>query len=119
MRIDRKSPPRRFRVGRDAAVEMSDCGTIRLEPDEQVTFVTPDGAEYDVARKEWGFYATPSLEGRLPEHGLRPLLVRNAAGRSYVLLVERGREAALRRYLEAEAMRILRWLDEDPEADGA
>ncbi|MBP5855601.1 hypothetical protein KAJ83_01160 [Marivibrio halodurans] len=115
MEIDRKNPPRRFTVGREGGITIADCAAIALSPDEQVTFTTPAGGEYDVARKAWGFYATPSLNGRLPAHGLRPALCVNAVGRLYLLLREDGREGAFEAYLEAEGMRVLVWLD-DPEA---
>ncbi|MCR9221866.1 MAG: hypothetical protein NXI21_16700 [Alphaproteobacteria bacterium] len=116
MDLTRIDPPRRFRVGRDGAIELSECARIALQPDEQVTFTTPAGGEYDVARKDWGFYATPSLNGRLPAHGLRPALCANAAGQLYLLLVETGCEEAFHAYLDGEAMRVLLWLD-GPEAE--
>ena len=116
MKIDRIDPPRRFAVGRDNAITMADCARIDLAADEQVTFTTAAGAEYDVARKSWGFYATPSLNGRLPAHGLRPALCANRAGGRYVLLVERGHEADFRAYLAAEGLEVLAWLDEDDPA---
>ena len=105
-------PPRVFRVGA-APIAMADCGRVALAPDEQVTFVTPGGAEYDVARKSWGFYATPSLNRRLPHRGLRPALVVSPAGAAYVLLVERGHEDDFERYLAVEGHRRLAWLDDD------
>lgn len=111
MKIDHKTPPRRFTVGRARDIEIADCAAIALAPDEQVTFTTPAGGEYDVARKSWGFYATPSLNGRLPAHGLRPALCANAAGQCYLLLVETGAEADFQAYLAAEAMRVVLWLD--------
>lgn len=114
MRFDMKDPPRRFPVGVDGTIEIRDCGTLSLEPDEQVTFVTEEGAEYDLARKDWGFYATPSLNGRLEGFGLRGVLIQNrGSGRYFLLLVERGREAAFHAYLEAENLRIVHWLDSD------
>src|SRR5438105_15753607 len=70
-------PPRAFQVGRTEKIWIRDCAHISLEPDEQVTFLTGEGAEYDVARKDWGFYATPSLNSRLARFGLRGVLVRN------------------------------------------
>jgi hypothetical protein len=92
--------------------EMSDCGALSLEPDEQVTFVTADGGEYDVARKEWGFYATPSLNGRLSRFGLRAVLVRNRlTDRYFVLLVDRGREPEFADYLARESCDVVTWLD--------
>ena len=68
-------PPRRFSAGE---VTISHVADLDLEPDEQVTFVSGTGTEYDVARKDWGYYATPSLNGRLAEHGLRAALAVNA-----------------------------------------
>src|SRR5215468_6532083 len=99
MRFEEKSPPRSFTVGNTVKFDMLDCGTLALAADEQVTLVTESGAEYDVARKEWGFYATPSLNGRLPSFGLRAVLIRNTlTGRYFLLLVERGRESAFAAY---------------------
>jgi hypothetical protein len=116
MKIDHIEPPREFTVG---DVTISHAANVRLEPDEQVTFTTPAGAEYDVARKSWGFYATPSLNGRLPAHGLRPALAANAEGRVYLLLVEAGSEADFESYLEEESMRVVAWLDTDEAVDAA
>lgn len=117
MEFTQKTPPRRFRVGADGAIEMADCGSLALAPDEQVTFTTPAGGEFDVARKAWGFYATPSLNGRLPAHGLKPALCRNPAGQLYLLLVETGQEAAFERYLAEQEMEVLCWLDAPDAAD--
>jgi hypothetical protein len=112
MRFAEKLPPRRFAVGNSDKIEIRDCGTLALESDEQVTLVTESGAEYDVARKEWGFYATPSLNGRLESFGLRGVLIRNMlTGRYFVLLVERGREDAFNAYMARESLEIVAWLD--------
>jgi hypothetical protein len=107
-----KDPPRAFLVGNADKFEMRDCGTVRLEADEQVTFATTRGAEYDVARKSWGFYATPSLNGRLVQFGLRAVLVKNrGTGRFFVLLVESGEEALFERYCSVENLAVVIWLD--------
>jgi hypothetical protein len=112
MKFAQKSPPRRFAVGNADKSEMLDCGTLVLEPDEQVTLVTESGAEYDVARKDWGFYATPSLNGRLESFGLRGVLIRNVlTGRYFVLLVERGREDTFNAYMARESLEVVAWLD--------
>ena len=111
MKIDLKNPPRSYEVGRTVKLQMKDCGTVRLEPDEQLTFTTEAGAEYDLARKDWGFYATPSLNGRLQQFGLRTVLVKNMIGRFFVLLVENGKEALFNKYVEVEELRIIVWLD--------
>ena len=112
MKFAAKDPPRRFTVGNSVKIEMRDCASVFLSPDEQVTFVTDAGAELDVARKDWGFYATPSLNGRLQGFGLRAVLIRNMlTDRYFVLLVEQGREPAFDAYLEQERCEIVAWLD--------
>ncbi len=112
MRFNPKQPPRLFQVGNAVKFNMKDCGRIELEQDEQLTFGTPAGAEYDVARKEWGFYATPSLNGRLEQFGLRAVLIRNrGTDRYFLLLVESGKEALFDAYCLQENLAIVAWLD--------
>lgn len=119
MKFAPKDPPRRFKVGNAVEFEMKDCGSLALENNEQVTFTTESGAEYDVARKDWGFYATPSLNGRLEQFGLRGVLIKNrATGRYFVLLVEKGRESLFDAYREQENLSVIAWLDSTTALDG-
>jgi hypothetical protein len=120
VRVDRNEPPRTFRVGRDGQIEIRHSANVELDSDEQVTFVTPSGTEFDVVRKDWGYYATPSLNGRLSEHGLRAVLVRNPdTGRLYVLLVERGHEASFQAYVDDDGLTVICWLDDDEAVERA
>ena len=107
------NPPREFEVGFDKQIRIKDCANINLEPNEQVTFETETGVEYDVTRKSWGFYATPSLNGRLQRFGLRGVLVRNRISQYFVLLVEQGHEIEFASYLKSERLKIISWLDSD------
>jgi hypothetical protein len=111
MKFEPKNPPREFEVGYDVKGVIRDCGSMRLAADEQITFLTEDGGEYDLTRKEWGFYATPSLNGRLAGFHLRAVLVKNRVDRFFVLLVERGKEEAFDRYVRQEPLKIVAWLD--------
>ncbi len=112
MELEQVKPPRRFRVGLRRQIELSDCARVRLAPNEQITFVTDDGREHDFAAKEWGFYATPSVNGRLKEQGLRTALVRNSAGRHYVMVVIESRMDAFHEYLRQEEQTVVEWLDQ-------
>ncbi|MGI8727658.1 MAG: hypothetical protein ACR2K6_08285 [Solirubrobacterales bacterium] len=112
MKLQPTNPPRTFEVGR-RPVTISDSGTLELDPDEQITLTTPDGGEYDVARKSFGFYATPSLNDRLPRFGLRPALVRNADASYYLLLVESSRMDEFEAYCGEEAQELVGWLDDE------
>ena len=70
-------------------------------------------AEYDVVRKSWGYYATPSLNGRLQAFGLRGVLVKSLDAKFYILLVEKGKEHCFLCYLDVEKLTIVCWLDDD------
>lgn len=111
MKFQPVDPPRVFEVGFGRPIEMADCAHVELADDEQVTFFTPSGAEYDLARKSWGFYATPSLNGRLERFGLRGVLVKNQIGQYFVMIVEKGCEADFERYLESEKLVVVTWMD--------
>lgn len=115
MNIYPQIPARNFKVGKpENKVVMKDCGKIILEPDEQITFKTETGAEYDLARKDWGFYSTPSLNGRLSSFGLRGVLIKNReTARFFVLLVEKGKEALFDKYCKLENLAVISWLDCD------
>ncbi|MBK9292976.1 MAG: hypothetical protein IPM57_00770 [Oligoflexia bacterium] len=111
MDIKTINPPRIFEVGFEHKIKMSDCAKIKLNTNEQVTFLTDTNGEYDVAKKDWGFYATPSLNGRLAQFKLRPALVKNGENRFFILLVEQGKENLFYSYIEVENMQIVSWLD--------
>lgn len=111
MEFRQNMPPREFEVGFDKKGLIYDCGSVKLAQDEQLTFVTEDGKEYDVTRKNWGFYATPSMNGRLAGFGLRAVLVKNRVNRFFVLLVESGKEHLFEQYVREEPLVIVSWLD--------
>ena len=112
MKVTLQNPVRRFEVGCfEKKTIMSDCGTIALSSDELVTFVTDTGAEYDVSRKPWGYFATPSLGNRLCDFRLRAVMTVNHLGKYSILLVEEGYEEQFYSYLHEEQMNVVAWLD--------
>jgi SAM-dependent methyltransferase len=106
-------PPRVFQVGRNRHIEISHVADVSLEPDEQITFKTKSDTEYDVVRKDWGYYATPSTNGRLAAHNLNAALVVNTSGKLYVMLVEQGHESDFQAYCDAEKQTLVSWLNTD------
>jgi hypothetical protein len=109
-------PPRKFEVtGAGIKLDLSDCGSIELKPDEQVTFTTDSGGQYDVTKKSWGFYATPSINGRLKSFGLRGALVVSKFGKIFLMLVEAGKESEFFTYINSDLQNFICWLDDDQE----
>jgi hypothetical protein len=118
MRIEPVEPPRGFGVGHRGG-RLRHVADGWLEPDEVLTLRTESGTEVDVTRKSWGYYGSPSLNGRLRERGLRAALAvgvprdGETARRMYLLYVEDGRESDFEEYVAAENMEVVAWLDSD------
>ena len=99
-------------------IAISHVADIELESDEMVTFTGTGGHEYDVVRKSWGYYATPSVDRRLRSFGLRAGLMRNIDTRHcFVVLVHEDQLDDWRRYMDAERQELIVWLDEMTESD--
>lgn len=113
MKINPVEPARVFHVGLSGDIALRHCADIYLDPDEMVTFRTQSGTEHDVTRKDWGYYATSSVNSRLRTRGMRAALVRNKTGRTFVVLVEAGREDLFVDYLSEERQVLELWLDDD------
>ncbi len=114
MKLELKDPPRIFDVGVDGGIKIKDMGDVHLAPNEQLTFVTDAGANFDFVRKNWGFYATPSINGRLVQEGFKTALVENEGGRIYVMVIEEIMMLHFEEYCRIEGQKILRWLNEHP-----
>lgn len=112
MKIKRNEPPREYAVGHGGKIIIKDCAHIVLSDDEQITLKTERGGEYDVARKDWGFYATPSINGRLADYGFKTALIKNRHGKFYIFLVEETKESEFNHYMQIEDLTICGWLDE-------
>ena len=114
MKITTIMPPREFAVGQDCEITLKDCARVELAPNEQITLTTDSKTEFDITRKSWGYYATPSLNKRLSRFNLRGVLTRGADGDTfYLLLVERGKEDEFASYLSETGMHVVCWLDSD------
>jgi hypothetical protein len=111
MKINLTTSPRTFSVNE---VAIKDHGKIALEPDEMISFVTASGREFDFTAKDWGFYATPSINGRLKKQGFKTALVENPQGRIYVMVVEQDKVELFEEYCRKEGQSVQKWLDEHP-----
>ena len=100
--------PRLFSVN---DIKLKDYGKIKLDNNEMISFVTKSGKEYDFTAKEWGFYVTPSINGRLKKEGFKVALVKNKTGKIYVMAVEEEKRVLFKKYCIGQEEKILMWLD--------
>ena len=109
-----KKKPREFEVGNNKKFQMKDCGEILLDTNEQVTFKNNENMEYDVAKKDWGYYATPSINWRLKNFGFKTLLIKNLkTNRFFIFLLEKGKSKLLNEYIKNENLKIICDLDNE------
>ncbi len=109
MKINEKSPPREYTVGLQNQITIKDCGSVELNENEQLTFVQKSGKEYDLARKDWGYYATPSMNGRLKSFGYATALVKNSSGMLYIMIVDEEKMNSFESYLNEENQEVVQW----------
>lgn len=110
MKTDFKNTPREFSV---KGHTVKDFGKIFLEENEMVTFVTDTEKEFDFAAKEWGFYATPSVNSRLKKQGFKTALVVNEQNQLYIMAVDSEKMKEFKSYLKAnQDNRVICWLDD-------
>lgn len=112
MKISKIKPSREFEVG-ISRIKLKHTADIELDDNEMVTFRNKNNLEYDVTKKNWGFYATPSLGGRLKNKGYNALIMRNKKTRQcYIVIVENGFEDEFQTYCREENQEILTWLND-------
>ena len=109
MKTDFLGKPRAFHIGE---ITIHDQGKVQLEPDELISFKQSNDKEMDVVAKSWGFYATPSMNGRLKQEGFKTALVRNETRRFFIMVVDIDKMDNFLNYLKDEKQTLVEWLDE-------
>tara|TARA_B100000579_G_scaffold437318_1_gene466167 strand:+ start:1885 stop:2211 length:327 start_codon:yes stop_codon:yes gene_type:complete len=108
MKIDQINPKRNFKCGENVLI--SHVANIRLEPDELITFKNDQSKEYDVVSKDWGYYATPSINKRLKRNGYRVAITRNKEGSIYIVIVDEKKIDLWLKYNKDENQELVKWL---------
>ncbi len=110
MKLNIKEEPRLFFVGNNKEIEIKDYGTVHLDENELVSFVTESGSEYEICKKNWGYYATPSIENRLKDNGFLSALVKNSSNQLYLWVIEKEKKDLFETYLNKENHKVVDWL---------
>ncbi len=111
MKFKKNKVPRPFVVGIKKKLIIKEMGTVYLTPNEQLTFITGSKKKYDFTRKNWGFYATPSINSRLKKEGFKTALTKNPINRIFVMIIEKENMLKFKKYCKDHKLKILFWLD--------
>ena len=107
MNIKKKN--RKFKVG-ISNITLNEVAKISLKSNEMITFVNGK-IEYDIVKKNWGYYATPSINNRLLKFSLKTCIIKNkVTNNSFVILVQRNKKKEFSKYLEDEKCKVVKWL---------
>ena len=110
MRVLKRKKPRVFLVSKKNNILLKDVGKIILNNNENLTISADDKKEYEICRKNWGYYIAPSLNVRLRKKGFWTVLVKQKK-KFFILIVNRTKQKLFNNYLKSENYKIVKWLD--------
>ncbi len=114
MKFKKITPNRNFKVGIKGDITITHSMDIFLEDDEQVTFKKKIGkniTEFDVCKKNWGYYALPSINSRLKDFNFSTFIISNANKRIYIWIVHNSKKKEFLQYVKNEKQIILANVD--------
>ena len=106
MKIKINKKPRKFTVGHNNTI-LKDLGKIYLNNNEQLTFIKKK-SQYDLVKKDWGYYATPSVNKRLKNFKFRTFITENSFKSIYIMIVHKEKIKNFRKYLRADKIKIIK-----------
>ena len=107
MKIVKKN--RKFKVGMKK-IELTEKAHIFLKNNEMFTLKNKK-MEYDIVKKDWGYYATPSINERLLKFNFKTCIIRNKISKNiFILIVEKKKIKNLNKYLKNENCKVIKWL---------
>ena len=107
MKIKKRN--RKFKVGINN-IKLNEVAKISLKQNEMVTFFNGK-IEYDIVKKNWGYYATPSINSRLLKFGFKTCIIKSkVTNNSFIILVEKNKKKQFNKYLKDEKCIVVKWL---------
>ena len=100
---------RKFKVSHNSKNYNIDCGSIKLNNNEQVTFKF-NKKNYDFCQKQWGFYVSASINSRLKKEGFKIGLFKNKKNRRYIYAVDKDKKNIFQNFLKNTNHKLLKWL---------
>ncbi len=84
-----KKIKRSWIVGTNKDIVITEKLKIKLNDNEQVSFVgTKKKINYEICKKNWGYYISPSIDKRLKDYGHTVYITKNKNGQVYLMAVD-------------------------------
>ena len=102
--------PRKFNASIKNKIILKDFGKIYLNKNEMISFTDKKKRDYDVVKKSWGYYATPSINKRLKNNKFKTFIVKSKITKNYyILLVYNDKKKLFQNYIKSENLKIIPW----------
>lgn len=86
---------------------------LNLYKNEQITLKFLQ-SEYDIARKSWGYYVTPSLQKRCKFNNLHGAIIFNTRNKqTNFVLVNNKKKFFFKNYLDNNGYKVISWVNND------
>ncbi len=105
---------RKFNTKSRLNTELTLVKKINLKENQQITFVEYSKGkikEYDVVKKDWGYYATPSINKRLKKFKYECALIKNKQNKFFLCLINKNMKKKFILYLKDDDQKIVCWLN--------
>jgi hypothetical protein len=105
---------RKFKVGKNKDITLLDRGSIFLDNNDNISIHFNKKINFDVAKKNWGFYPLPSINKRLKKFKLNTVLVESKNFNTYFIMIvidDKKRIMHFKNYCKKENIKIVAWLN--------
>lgn len=109
-----KKRNRKFIVGKKKNILLIDKGSIYLKKNENISIHFNKQINYDIVKKNWGFYPLPSLNKRLWNFNLKSVLVKNKKLKTFFIMLvinDKKKISEFKKYCKNENLEILLWIN--------
>ena len=109
-----KKRNRKFVVGKEKKITLVDKGSIFLKNNENISIHFNKKINYDVAKKNWGFYPLPSINKRLKNFKLKAVIVESKNFNTFFIMTVVNKKKNIldfKKYCKKENIVIIAWLN--------
>ena len=106
-----KKKIRKFKPSPHSKIILKDCGKIFLNNDELVSFCSKNNnnSNYEITKKNWGFYATPSINKRLKNNNFETFIVVNKFKDFFIMIVYKNKKKLFLDNLKKNQLKKVPW----------
>ena len=101
---------RKFKPSSKSRVIITEKAKIYMKHNEQITLIDINKNQYDIVKKSWGYYSTPSINKRLKNNNHKACIVKNIEKKTIFLFsVNIKKKNEFNKYLKKNKIKVIKW----------